>query len=200
MRDRQWGICECLDLGCLFTYLKSYIRNLIIEQSSAVLSAILHNLRADSFWTPATGGFIESAHARWLDEDDVAGAVPNTPTEPIQDPPSDINKLLNSVNTEEFVSLVEVLQTLKLNDLTITEKIREQDRASENVRALAAGIAHKLPRLYKLAMKSSESDSCNVVCDNEIEMLRKMIVWEEVALPAGKRAVSSKWVFNKKTD
>lgn len=71
---------------------------------------------------------------------------------------------------------------------------------NENVRVLAAGISQELPRLYKLAMKSGEAESWIAACDKEIEMLRRMNVWDEVALLAGKRAASSKWVFARKTD
>lgn len=65
---------------------------------------------------------------------------------------------------------------------------------------MAAGLAQKLPRSYKLATKGDESEEWHRACDKEISMLRRMRVWEEVDLPTGKRAVSSKWVFNKKSN
>lgn len=49
-------------------------------------------------------------------------------------------------------------------------------------------------------MKGVESEQWGAACDKEIEMLRRMKVWKEVELPTGKRAVSSKWVFGKKTN
>lgn len=121
-------------------------------------------------------------------------------SQPIPDPPSDINKLLNSTEVEGFATLVEALEAMKLDDSTITANMRKQDETTDNVRILAAGIAQKLPRSYKLAMKSDEAVHWKDACDKEINMLRKMKVWEEVILPPGKRAVSSKWVFSRKTN
>lgn len=150
------------------------------------------------FWNPATNLFLESAHAKWLSEGDAQDDAPRKTDEPIPDPPSDINKLLNYADGDAFSNLVTILETLKLDDARITERVREQDTLSESVRVLAAGLANKLPRSYKLAMKGVESDQWGAACDKEIEMLRRMKVWKEVELPTGKRAVSSKWVFGKK--
>lgn len=49
-------------------------------------------------------------------------------------------------------------------------------------------------------MKSDKSVEWGLACDKEIEMLRRMKVWDEVDLPVGKQAVSSKWVCNCKTN
>lgn len=48
---------------------------------------------------------------------------------------------------------------------------------------MAAGLSQKLPRLYKLAMKSDEAELWSAACDKEIAMLRRMGVWKEVPLP-----------------
>lgn len=134
--------------------------------------------------------------------DESAGeSAPGVHDHPIPDPPSDINKLLNLIDCDEVSKLVETLQTsLVIHDRNITQTVREQDSMCKTVRLLAAGIAQKLPRSYKLAMKSDESEEWRQACDKEIAMLRRMKVWEEVDLPDGKRAVSSKWVFNKKSN
>lgn len=144
------------------------------------------------FWNPETNEFLESAHARWLDESG-SDVVPGQVDHPIPDPPSDINKLLNVVQYDEVEMLIEVLQsTMKIDDQRITETVQEQDNISEHVRLLAAGIAQKLPHSYKLAMKSDEALEWSAACDKEISMLRRMKVWEETDLPDGKRTVSSK--------
>lgn len=143
------------------------------------------------FWNPVTKEFIESAHAKWLDEDNETKAQ-TTNNGPIPDPPSDINQLLNPEGDDAFTNLVAVLETLELNDQRITEGIRQQDAMGESVRVLAAGIAQKLPRSYKLAMKSVEADRWQEACGKEITMLRKMGVWKEERISDGKRAVSSK--------
>lgn len=148
------------------------------------------------FWNLHNGEFIESAHARWIDEE--GDGTERERSQPIPDPPLDINKLLNSAQVDGFTTLIEILEAMKLDDSSITENVRSQDAMTENVRVLAAGIAKKLPRSYKLAMKSTEAVDWKNACEKEISMLRSMKVWEEIALPAGKLAVSSKWVFNQK--
>lgn len=85
-----------------------------------------------------TKNFVKSAHAKWIDESDET--MRSTRTEPIPDPPSDINKLLNSVEVEGVSDLVEILEAMKLDYPRITESVRRQDEASENVRVLAAGF------------------------------------------------------------
>lgn len=84
------------------------------------------------------------------------GCAPGEQSQPIPDQPLYINKLLKSVQIDRLMTLVEVLKVMKLNDSSITEYVRRQDEATENVRALKAGISHKLSRSYKLAMKSTE--------------------------------------------
>lgn len=120
------------------------------------------------FWNPVTKEFVESAHAKWLNE---VGDKPNTPIgddSPVPDPPSDINRLLNPVESA-FTSLVTILETMKLDDSSITEGIRMQDAMSESVRTLAAGLAQKLPKSYKLAMKSDEADKWNEACEKKFK-------------------------------
>lgn len=76
----------------------------------------------------------------------------------------------------------------------------DQDKTTENVRVLAAGIAWKLPQSYKPAMKIDKAEEWKAACDKEIGMLKTMQMWKEVALPAGKQVVSSKCVSNRKLD
>lgn len=61
-------------------------------------------------------------------------------------------------------------------------------------------MAQKLLQSYKLAMKGDEAQQWTDTCDKEISILKHMRVWSEVDLPSGKQAVSSKWVFNQKTN
>lgn len=152
------------------------------------------------FWNPETNEFLESAHAKWLDES-AGDSAPTVNVHPIPDPPSDIRKLLNEVECGDVLDLIETLKTsLVIHDRMITQAVCEQDSMCVRVRVLAAGLSQKLPRSYKLAMKSEKCDEWRLACDKEIEMLRRMKVWEEVDLPDGKKAVSSKWVFNRKTN
>lgn len=116
------------------------------------------------------------------------------------DRPSSISKLLNCLNCDEE-GLLEVLEvSYDLTDDSISRGIREQDRLVREVQAMAAGISQKLPRTYNAAMKSKESELWRAACQREIDMLVLMGVWEEVDLPAGKHAVTSTWVFNRKCD
>lgn len=59
------------------------------------------------FWNLNTREFIESAHAKWLNETGSEHKAPGS-DELIPDAPSDINKLLNDVSCEVF-KLVETL-------------------------------------------------------------------------------------------
>lgn len=78
--------------------------------------------------------------------------------------------------------------------------IRNQDKDIEMVQALAAGLAGRLPRMYQEAVSGANGDEWLAACKKEIEMLTRLKVWDEVRLPAGQRAVSSKWVFAEKTN
>lgn len=151
------------------------------------------------FWNPIDNGFTESAHAKWLTEeggDSVQLIDGSSRSEPVPDRPNSISKLLNRLECEED-GLLEALEvSYDLMDESISKVIRDQDGMVRDVMAMAAGISQKLPRTYNAAMKSDESDLWQAACQREIDMLRSMGVWEEVDLPDGKRAVSSKWVFN----
>lgn len=154
------------------------------------------------FWDPTTNFFVELAHAKWLAERGEALREVDNPSrsEPIPDRRSSISKLLNKVECPEEELLKALKISYDLSDSSISESIRKQDCVVKEVMALAAGISQKLPRTYNAAMKDDESELWKKACVQEIDMLRSMGVWEEVRLPAGKRAVSSKWVFNRKCD
>lgn len=97
--------------------------------------------------------------------------------------------------------LVETLSTeYRQEDTSFTTMIRNQDKDIEMVQALAAGLAGRLPRMYQEAVSGANGDEWLAACKKEIEMLTRLKVWDEVRLPAGQRAVSSKWVFAEKTN
>lgn len=151
------------------------------------------------FWESNSNTFIESAHARWLTEDanDTSKESMKT-SEPVPDAPSSISKLLNMIDCDKDELIQALVTTYELGDTSVTTIIREQDGLVKQIWAMASGISQKLPRTYKAAMKSDEAELWQAACKKEIEMLISMGVWEEVALPDGKRVVSSKWVFARK--
>ena len=53
---------------------------------------------------------------------------------------------------------------------------------------------------YANALKSKDADEWQKVCQYEIDALHKNDTWELVNLPAGHKAVESKWVFKLKAD
>lgn len=121
-------------------------------------------------------------------------------SQPIPDAPSSISKLLNLLECDGDALIEALLVNYDLGDSAITSSIREQDELVKQVWALASGISQKLPRSYKMAMKGEEAELWDIACKKEIEMFESMGVWTEVALPAKKRAVTSKWVFARKLD
>lgn len=85
------------------------------------------------FWNPLTNEFLESAHARWLDESANENALV-VDQGLIPDPPSDIYKLLNLIECDDAEQLIEALRTsLVLDDRSITKTVREQDVMCETV-------------------------------------------------------------------
>ena len=53
---------------------------------------------------------------------------------------------------------------------------------------------------YAKALKSKDADEWQKVCQYKIDALHKNDTWELVDLPAGYKAVKSKWVFKLKAD
>ena len=53
---------------------------------------------------------------------------------------------------------------------------------------------------YAEALKSKDVDEWQKACQYEIDALHKNDTWELVNLPAGHKAVKSKWVFKLKAD
>lgn len=88
--------------------------------------------------------------------------------------------------------------TYDLGDPAMTWSIRVQDELVSQIWAMALSISQKLPRSYKTVFKSVDADQWKEACERVIGMLTSMDVWEEVVLPARKRAILSKWVFAKK--
>ena len=64
---------------------------------------------------------------------------------------------------------------------------------------LAAAYVGRDPASYAEAMRSTNADSWEV-CQYEIDAFNKNKTWELVNLPAGHKAVKSKWVFKHKVD
>lgn len=58
----------------------------------------------------------------------------------------------------------------------------------------------KEPDTFSDAINSNQRDSWKQAMDREIEALQENNTWELVVLPAGKRAISSKWVYKIKTN
>ena len=69
-----------------------------------------------------------------------------------------------------------------------------------NAELLVAAYVGQDPASYAEAMKSSNVDEWVEVCQYEIDTLNKNKTWELVDLPAGRKAVKSKWVFKHKAD
>ena len=61
--------------------------------------------------------------------------------------------------------------------------------------ALAAGVAESEPRSFREAMDSHRAEDWIVACREEYDSLIKNHTWELVELPAGRRALCTKWVF-----
>ena len=56
------------------------------------------------------------------------------------------------------------------------------------------------PALYAEAMRSADAEAWKEACQYEIDALAKNETWDLVDLPAGRKAVKSKWVFKLKSD
>lgn len=162
----------------------------------------LAGLKGWRFWEPETNTFVKPAHANWVTEEVEKRELQDNPamSAPIPDPPSTIHKLLDKVSCKED-SLMEALRvSYDLNDGTITRHIHDQDILVRDIWVMASGISEKRPRPFNAAMKGEDSELWKSACEKEIKMLREMKVWDEVHLPNGKRAVTSKWVINRKRD
>lgn len=154
------------------------------------------------FWDPKKNEFFESAHAKWIDKKGISDLkivlTNNTGL-------SSIDWLLNSVSVAgidgEVKNLMETLVTeYRLDNHSFTTNVREQDEAIRMIQALAVGVAGRLPRTYQEAISGENGKEWELGCKKEINMLTRLKVWDEVRLPAGQRAVSSKWVFAEKLD
>ena len=64
----------------------------------------------------------------------------------------------------------------------------------------AAAYVGRDPVTYAEALKSKDVDEWQKVCQYEIDTLHKNDTWELVDLPAGHKAIKSKWVFKLKAD
>jgi hypothetical protein len=69
-----------------------------------------------------------------------------------------------------------------------------------NAELLAPAYVERDPASYAEAMKSTNADSWEEVCQYEMDALHKHGTWELVDLPANRKAVKSKWVFKHKVD
>jgi Reverse transcriptase (RNA-dependent DNA polymerase) len=69
-----------------------------------------------------------------------------------------------------------------------------------NAELLAAAYVGRDPASYAEAMQSDNTTEWTDACQYEIDALSKNNTWELVDLPAGRKAVKSKWVFKLKSD
>ena len=56
------------------------------------------------------------------------------------------------------------------------------------------------PKTVKQALSSSHADDWSNAMSNEVNSLKKNNVWTLVELPAGRKAIGSKWIFKQKRD
>jgi len=66
--------------------------------------------------------------------------------------------------------------------------------------ALLAAAEYQDPLTFQEAMRSEQADQWHDACQYEIDMLAKNGTWTLVDLPAGRKAIKSKWVFKRKAD
>ena len=66
--------------------------------------------------------------------------------------------------------------------------------------ALLVAMEYHNPLTYREAMASDDSEEWLEACQYEIDALAKNGTWDLVDLPAGRKAVKSKWVFKWKAD
>jgi hypothetical protein len=66
--------------------------------------------------------------------------------------------------------------------------------------ALLAAAEYHDPLTFWEAMASDYTEEWHDVCQYEIDALAKNGTWDLVNLPAGRKAVKSKWVFKRKAD
>ena len=69
-----------------------------------------------------------------------------------------------------------------------------------NVELLAATYVGHDPASYNEAIWSKDADEWREACQYEMNALATNDTWELVNLPAGRKAVKSKWVFKLKVD
>jgi hypothetical protein len=65
---------------------------------------------------------------------------------------------------------------------------------------LAAAAEYHDPASFWEAMELDFTDEWHDACQYEMDMLAKNGTWDLVDLPAGRKAVKSKWVFKCKAD
>ncbi|KAG5682922.1 hypothetical protein PVAND_012240 [Polypedilum vanderplanki] len=92
---------------------------------------------------------------------------------------------------EEFHDAMEEQEQLPIQE---PEVIQIEDEVRRSGRVTAE------PRTYKQAIQSEDKDKWIAAMDQEIKSLCDNDAWCLVDLPAGRKAVGSKWVFKKKED
>lgn len=106
-----------------------------------------------------------------------------------------LNKVLNPEQPAKG-SIKHIINALKLGDFTEELKLDKQDVAASH--ALSGEDYLKIlkpPRSYAEAMRSDHAESWKPACDAEMEMMKRMTVWEVVDKPAGLTPIDLKWVF-----
>jgi len=81
-----------------------------------------------------------------------------------------------------------------------TDNVAQRGRRLGTIELLAAAYVGRDPASYAEAMGSTNADSWEEACKYEIATLDKNKTWELIDLPAGCKAVKSKWVFKHKAD
>src|SRR5258707_4760612 len=76
----------------------------------------------------------------------------------------------------------------------------EKNRRLGHAELLAAAFVGRDPATFAEAMRSENSEEWMNACQYEIDALHKNNTWELKDLPAGRKAVKSKWVFKLKAD
>lgn len=80
------------------------------------------------------------------------------------------------------------------------EDVQEQGGEDQDYEefALVVNSGGELPTSFKSAMESDDASNWKEACDSELESLKKNETWDLVPLPAGRKAITSKWVFKVK--
>jgi hypothetical protein len=103
-------------------------------------------------------------------------------------------------DAEEEAEPVEVPAAPEPRRTTRTTAGKLPQRFSDYVMSTSAMFAGEDPITDRQAMQSDDAERWKIAKQQELEAIKGNNTWETVSLPAGKRAIGSKWVFKTKTD